>query len=574
VTASLRGLMIWTALLALLGMAWVLGLGGRAPVPAPQLWKLQPARVQTLRWQRDGRDELVVRRDGAGWQATTGTAPSAAPVRAGVVEDLLDIAAAARWHRQAPAAAAGLVTRRLLVDDVAIGLGERLGEQRWLLVGGRALLVDGWVARALELDPQQVLDRAALPDAARSPVLEIHGAAAPWHASELVLQGQGMVSPARRRLDPDLVRTLRERLSALRIEASTATPSVDPVDDSRWSVRIAGGPRGEATLSGGGACEGSATPRTRVASSRLGSGCVEDVALREVAELIDRAVSPRGADARPLAATADEVVEWSVASAASSGAPDSVRVTRDGGHWQAQRERAGVTTPFAVEPAAIDQVLAELATPWPVIGWEAGPRSALARLTARHRDGSSISLSISRSISRSAATSSSPSRRAVRDGETLALAVPPGLELTPALLATSLAARTLWRFEPTSIARVQLGALTLRRGAVLGEWLDAQGRPLPAASAARAAALDELLRSLGSLRARSRQPHGAALRRRISLWLDEDPARTAPSSAPASASHVLELAPAARNGECLGRADGIEARFEPDLCAQAAALFP
>lgn len=589
-TASLRGLLACTALLALLGLAWVLGVGVAARAPSPRLVAIDPARVQALRWQRDGREVLVVRRAGEGWQAALDDGRPAAPVRAGVVEDLLDVLAAGRWHRRAPAAAAGRVTTRLLVDglaaELAIGVGEPLGEQRWLVVGERALLVDGWVARALELDPQQVIDRAALPEAVRSPVLEIHGANAPWRTRDLVLQGRGLVSPARRRLDPELARALRERLGALRLEPSTsaaadadAAGDDDDGDDARWSVRIAGGPRGEATLSGGGACAGSPVPRTRVTSSRLGAGCVDDVALGELAELIDRAASREGADTRLFAAAASELLEWTVRAPTSSGAPDSLRFTRaggrdgdlagdldgrhDGGRWQVEREVDGVVTPIAVEPAAIEELLAELTTPWPLAtsapAERSSPRAPIALLTARLRDGSTIDVTLS------------AGRTALRDGEALGLAVPPALGLAPSLLATSLASRSLWQLEPTSIAKVQLGALALRRGVVLGEWLDAQGRALPAR---RAAALDELLRALGSLRARSRQPHHLAPRHRVSLWLDDDPGRTAPSPAsPAAATHTLELSPLTRDGECLGRADGIEARFEPDLCAQVAALL-
>lgn len=595
-TSSLRGLAACTALLILLGLGWVLGLGAPTVPSSPRLWAGRPESVQSIRWLREGpqggehvgarvgqQELMVARREGTGWVAVPAGAGRAFPAKARVLDDLLDVLAAARWHRRQPAGRAGAVHLRVVLaterGELVIGLGEALGAQRWLVVSERALLVDAWVARVLEQATSELLDLAALPDAARAPTLEIHGSGgAPWRSEALVVQGAWRVSPSRARLDEALARALRDQLSALQL-VPTAAPAGE-VGAPLWSIRVAGGPQGEATVvgvaggsGGSGGSDGSggasvaagsgvaACPGgVRVTSSRLGAGCLSEPAVRSLAALVDRAASAAGADARPLAAAPADVVEWSVATA--SGPADRVRLSRRGaGGWDGERGAAG----FAVEPAAAEALLALLTSPWR--SSEALPRTpALLTLTARHRDGTTISLSLHQGPG--------PGLVAVRAGEPLALLSPAaagGLELAPRALAASLASLSVWSFEPTAVSRVALGAQLLHRGEVIGEWLDARGRLLPAA---RAAALEELLAGLSSLRALARQPAPpAASRHRLILWIDErayDQRRA--QAPPATAQHTLELS--LTRGECAGRADGEGVVVSPELCAQLAALVP
>lgn len=595
-TSSLRGLAACTALLISLGLGWVLDLGAPAAPSSPRLWAGRPESVQSLRWLRQGsevgeragqqlgqQELMAVRREAAGWAATPAGAGRAFPAKARVIDDLLDVLAAARWHRRQPVARAGAVHLRVVLaterGELVIGLGEALGEQRWLVVSDRALLVDAWVARVLEQAAAELLDLAALPDAARAPTLELHrSGAAPWQSEALVVQGAWRVSPSRARLDEALARALRDQLSALQLVPEPA--AAGDVGAPRWSIRVAGGPQGEATLSGladgsgvgsvvgpgAGTCPGG----VRVTSSRLGAGCLAEPAVRALAALVDRAASAAGADARPLAAATADIVEWSVAT--SSGPPDRVRLSRRGaGGWDGERGAAG----FAVEPAAAEALLALLTSPWRIS--EALPRTpALLALTARHRDGSTVTLSLHQGPGAALV--------AVREGEPLALLSPVapsvtlgGLELSPRALVASLASLTLWSLEPTAVSRVALGGQLLRRGEVIGEWLDARGQLVPAA---RAAALEELLAGLSSLRALARKPAPPS-RHRLTVWIDDSAPRRAGAQGPghrqaeappAAAQHTLELS--LIRGECAGRADGEGVVVSSELCAQLAALVP
>lgn len=588
-TASLRGLVMCSALVMLLALAWVLGGRRDEGLRSPQVLVLVPAEVRELRVITSAgtvpgasSDSLLVRRrgGGGGWESDRG-----APVKAAAVEDLLGVVAAARWHRRDDVARAGAIAQMVMIDGTPIGVGQALGEQRWLTVRGQALLVDGWVARVLLVEPAALLDRAIFPDAARAPVIEAHASAtptAPWQTPDLVLQGDAQVSPWRYLLDPRKARRLRDELSAL--ELLPGAPSDQPGAErplergevgavASWSIRVAQGPGGEATLSGGAIPCPTDDQAVVVESSRLGRGCLARAQLVQLGQGIDQ-TARLGAEERPFGADAMDVMEWQL-----SDGGGSLRMWRDGGRWQAQR--GGEDAPFVVEDAAVEAALAPWTSPWtssfssrssppakPV--QTAGASSGTRTLRAQRRDGAVVSLTVA--AAREAAL------LARRDGEDLVLTAPPALvsalggslaALTPTALATQLLPLTLWQLEPTSISRLVLDGRALRRGAVLGEWLDERsGQPLVAN---RAAAVEELVTALAGLRARSRAPHGSRAAHRLELWIAADPSRSGGAS-PATARDVHRVELNAQRGECLGRGDGAEARFEAKLCEQVSAL--
>lgn len=564
-TASLRGLAACTALAVLLALGWVLGLGAAELPPSPHLWARRPDSVQSIRWLRDGRPRMAAQRDGAGWSATPAGAARPLPAKARVLDDLLDVLAGASWHRRAPVARAGAVRELVVVTSAggeqSIGLGQALGEQRWIVLGDRALLVDGWVTRVLEKAPEELLDLAPLPDAARATVLEIHrSGAAPWKSDALVLQGGARVSPSRARLDEAVVRALGERLGALAFAPElAAAAAADEAGEAGaeagalWSLRLAGGPSGEATLVGLGPCAGGGA---RVVSSRLGGGCLRAQELSALAELIDRAASPAAVDARPLAAALDEVEEWTVTTRASP--PETYALVRRGHQWSAGAGQVDV------EAAAVEQVLAVLTSPW---GLSEGLPSSppISSLTARRRDGATVSLSVY----------GGPRPVVVRDGEPRSLTAPVPLELAPRQLARAFASLTVWALEPTDIARVRLGGEELKRGAVIGEWWAGGALIAPA----RAAALEELLAQLSAVRLLERRPAldgtaPSARLRCLTLWLAPSPSSRAAPSTPEGEPHTIELDASPSRRECVGRADGRGGLFAPELCAQLAALVP
>lgn len=534
-TASLRGLALCTLALALAALWWVLG--GPAVLPSPRLWSGDPAALRELRWQRANLPEVILERRQGQWQVV---APTPGPVDARRVEELLAALAGARWHRRGAAALAGSPKARLSLDGEVLEVGAELGEQQWVKWRGQAWLVDRWVARLWQ-SPEPLRDRALLPDAARASVLELHGD--DW--GELVVQGAAEVSPRRRRLDPVRLRTLRAQLAALEGDLSRRPEALGP---PRWSVRLAGGPLGESTLVGGGACPGS-PPATAALSSRLGQVCLDDQALRALERALAGAVAAEAVEVRPLATSADEVVRLRVA---APHAEPSLSLVRDGGRWRAelvdgQPPRAEV----AVDAQALARVLEELAEPWQPASPAAAP--ALVELWAGHADGTEVMLSWGRSQS---------GVWVQRAQEPQALVGPVG-PVGPSDLRLpgwldELIDRTLWRAEPRAVQALVIDGVRVRRGSVLGEWIDAQGRALPEASAGSVEALLEALAAPRALRSAPPRPGQA-----IELELEDPPARAA-----ASAPLVHRLEVSAQGTRCLGQhPPGTGFELAPSLCA-------
>lgn len=558
-TASLRGLALCTLALALAALWWMLG--GAPALPSPRLWSGSAEGLRELRWQRAGAPEVVLaRRDGA-WQVQ---APVPGPAEERRVDELLAALAGARWHRRAEVARAGALGVRLWLDGEVLALGQELGEQQWVVWRGRAWLVDRWVARLLE-SPEPLRDRALFPEATGAPILELHGE---W--GELVVQGASEVSPRRRRLEPSRLRAVRAQLAALEVAPDRRPGALGPM---RWSVRLAGGRRGEATLQGGGACPG-LPPATAAVSSRLGEVCLGDEALRALTTAIAGAVAAEALDPRPLAAAASEVVRLRVA---APGAPPSLVLVRDGGRWRAEQvdgapPRAGGApvvkaegtpeltpdmtpelTDVPVDAQAVARALEELAEPWQV----AEPSSAppLIELVAGHADGSEVVLAWGRGRDHVWAR---------RGQEPLALVRRDGADLRLPGWLDELIDRTLWRVEPRAVQALVIDGLRVRRGGVLGEWIDADGARLPEASAVL---LEALLDELAAPRALRAAAPAAGLV--VELELEDPPARAA-ASAPLV--HRLEVAQKAQR--CLaevppGSRAGLE--LAPGVCARASA---
>lgn len=552
-TASLRGLLACTALVLALALLWVLG--APPPLPSPRVWSGTPAEVRELRWRRAGRPELVVRRQGEQWQLTH---PLAAPARASVVDDLLDALAAARWHRRGPTRLAGALTDTLLVDGREMAVGQALGAQRWLVAGGHALLVDGWLARLLAIDADELRDRELFAGARGAVVIEVHGAPAPWAAPELVVQAQAEVSPRRRLLDPARRRALELALSSLQLDH----PLREVAAPATWSIRLGGGVRGEQLLEGGGACPGVAGA-VWVRSARLGAGCVDGAALAAVAREIDALAGDAAADLRPLAAAAAEV-EALVVRYPDDGraATATLTATRTGGAWRAELRGAAGAAALVLEPAALERLLGVLTSPWPRLAPKAGRATAAAadaasvELVARLRDGAERRLRWRRG----------PPGWIERVGEELRLAAPADLELGPAALASALTALAPWALEPSSVNALELAGGRAVRGAVLGEWLDARGTPLAPDRATAIEALAALACGVRGLRpALVRGPP----QRVLTLELAPPPSRT--KTERGDLRHVLELWQ--RGRQCVARADGSTAaalEVPPELCAAAA----
>lgn len=531
-TASLRGLALCTLALALAALWWVLG--GAESLPSPRLWSGEPEALRELRWQRAGAPEVVLARREGQWQVV---APLPGPVQARRVDELLAALAGARWHRRGAVALAGALDARLMLDGEALELGAQLGEQQWVTWRGQAWLLDRWVTRLLA-SPESLRDRAPFPDAARATVLELHGEA--W--GELVVQGASEVSPHKRRLDPVRLRALRAQLAALEVDAARRPQSPGP---QRWSVRLAGGPRGDSTLVGGGACPGT-PPATAALSSRLGEVCLDDQALRALDSAI--AAAAAAVEVRPLAASASDVVSLRVA---APHAEPSLSLVRDGGRWRAELvDGAAPRAEVAVDAQAVSRVLEELAEPWQPAPLVAAP--ALVELWVGQADGTEVVLSWGRGQGGVWVRRGQEPQALVRSsGEDLRL--PGWLE--------ALLDRTLWRVEPRAVQALVIDGACARRGSVLGEWIDASGAALPQASAA---SLEALLEELAAPRALREAPPVAG-QLRLELELEDPPARAA-----ASAPLVHRLEVSQQGSRCLGQhPPGVGLELPASVCAGA-----
>ena len=118
-----------------------------------------------LAWHRPpAPDVVVVRQPDGTWRLQQ--PPAELDNRA--VETVLATLRGARWHRRGARARAGTIHATLDVDRHVIELGDAIAgtDQGWLVVDSTALLVDGWVRRALDPDPLALRERHPFAEAA------------------------------------------------------------------------------------------------------------------------------------------------------------------------------------------------------------------------------------------------------------------------------------------------------------------------------------------------------------------------------------------------------------------------
>ncbi|MGE3548024.1 MAG: hypothetical protein AB7L28_29135, partial [Kofleriaceae bacterium] len=152
--STLRGLIIAAGLAVVLAAIAMFARVARSTPPDRALVPgFADDAVTELRWQRPGDPELAIVRDGDIWRWKP---PSTARANPQVVSDVLGALRGAQWHRRAPAAQAGQLRSQLTIvtgrATRTLGIGAPLAatEQVWLVDGPHAVLVDRWVARALD----------------------------------------------------------------------------------------------------------------------------------------------------------------------------------------------------------------------------------------------------------------------------------------------------------------------------------------------------------------------------------------------------------------------------------------
>ncbi len=371
---------------------------------------------QQLAW--DHGETLV--HDRTGWHAHSGALLDAAAVDA-VVTTLRG----ARWQRRAAREVAGAIGPQLHVGDTSLAIGQPLAgtEQVWIVRDDAALLVDGWVARALAVQPWQLHVRHPFADAGASDVTLVEG----LRTIDLVGHPPKYLH---RWIDPVLSAALDDALRAIEIlgPGGTAAPARAP-----QSITLIHG-AARTTLAELGPCAGH--PEW-IAVTGVVDGCVGESAWRSIAATARVIDSPDGVDLRPLPIAAIGI-RFADGELALGKAP---HVTLGG-------------TTSAVEPAEVTALLAALATRGERADVPTGSATTLVVHTA---DGDLTLAAYQPDV-------------VVRSEDQVAIRIAPAAYATIVRGASAYRVRTLWAEDPTTIVGLVVDRAVYERGAVLGEW--------------------------------------------------------------------------------------------------------
>ncbi len=427
--ATLRGLAIAIAIALALGAALVLA-GSRAPaiVDRTLVPALDPAQITGLEWQREGQVLVRVARN-AGSDAWRITSPSVASAEPRAVDDVLATLRAARWQRQTTRSAAGQVSTRLVIEGptqrtIEIGQSVEGTEQSWLVAGDRAVLVDRWVARALDpgvlaLHVRRPLERAATADRIALPEVTLEG-----HPRRMVARDRSFVVTAASAL------AVEEAAAAIEISelpTSPTTPGAVPVG----SIELRHDGMTAHYTPG---CNG--RPDMVHLLTPSGAGCVPQRAFHDLARAVNElAIEPRPA---PIEATAIQL-------------PDGTKLTLRG------RPKLGDKPDDRdADPGRVLELLAVLAAPAEVIE---NPSGFTATQTVQVTGATgTIVLELA------------SDRRLRRAGETIALRLTRPAWDVLTRPARELEHVSLWVEDPRTINAVAIDGVTYTRGAVEGEW--------------------------------------------------------------------------------------------------------
>ena len=519
-TATLRGLVVAWAIAALLVLAALLsGRGEEGPVDRALVPGFQPEAVTALAWSREGAPPIRISRDpasptGWSWEAPRGAADARA------LDDALAALRGGRWHRRRPASAAGSPAGTLAITrgaaSIALALGEPLAgtDQRWLVLGAEAYLVDGWLARALFPDPLSLRIRRPLAAISTAETLQLSPGG---DLGRVTITGspRRVSSPFPLLLDPIVAASIEQPLAELEVLELPRAP-VAPHGQGIVADRT--------TVLDAGPCPGA--PGRWAIDGTAGPGCVGGGAWENAKRAIWTLTQPPAqlVERRPAPLDPATITLADGAVLDLTGRP---RVgDRDADH------------------AAAAELLAALSSPGePVPLPTAKPVAALTLTDRAHR---SITLELH------------PPSLVVRRGEPVALRLGEGafqLLLRP---SSALRDPTPWREEPTTITALVLDGTTYTRGAALGEWSrTGPGRDDPAA-------VEQLAAALAAPLARP-DPHAAALRHTVTLHIKP--------IGGALTQHTLQLGdPTA--ARCPALVDNARVSLPPEICTLVRALSP
>lgn len=555
-----RGLVAAAAVAVALVVAVIID-AARAPeaVARSLVPGFDPAQATELVWERPGRPVIRAERAGGGWQLHVADDPRPVPADAGAISDVLAALRGARWHRrgEAPLPHATLsVTAGGARHVLGISAPIAGTEQGWIVDDGQGVVVDSWVARALDRDRLALQVIRPLAEAAAAGSIRIAGrlaaGAAQADAASAAMDVDLALSGAPRRLvRPAQLLLAPERAGAL--ERALRDVAIVRIPDGRLTghglaiaLEAAGGAGKPAvvTLELGGDCPGA--PGLAAASGSAGGGCVERAAVAGVQ-----------AAAAALQQPAEAIVE-------RRPVPfEPARIAlADGALLEMSPLRIGDA---AADPARVAELLAALAVPAEVTRVPGG--APIGHIVATDRAGASIALDLF------------ADRVLVRRGEPVALREAPGAWRALVQPARELRDPTLWLEEPTTVAALVIDGVRYERGAVIGAWnrlalAPGSGSPGPGASAtaaavpvdaARAARIEALVAQLAAPRALGFVDGQLAAAHRLAIEV------APPVGAPIH-HEIAVAAPGSGAAGCAARAGHDTVRLPAAICAEVAAL--
>lgn len=530
--ASRMAVIVAWLVAGMLAALLLVGRGHDAPSDRTLVPGMAPADITGLEWVSGPRNFRIVRDPGSatGWKWTDPVADADSQA----IQDVMAALRGAQWHRRAERAAAGAVTSKLTIEfgeidarKIIIELAQPLGEeQRWLVIGEHAVLVDSWVARAIAPDPVafRIHPFSKVGQAEQIEVASFTLSGSPRRLTKLA----GL--PIDLLVNPIAVEQLEAALGDLAI---VAVPNGKvPVDTNYRGTRLA--LNGKLVAVEAGMCPVPDREHHAIFGPAIGPSCVSEPAWQRM--MAAAAVFDVSRDLPGLATLIDKRL-----------VPiEPIGVTlADGTALELSRKPRlkGPSQPIArdADPERVAELLAVLAMPVEPVALPTRP-DPIARITITAERNTTFELSIF------------PGGLVVRGTEPLALRIG---EVSAAILTRAGAAyvdRTLWSEEPTTVHAFQLAGVTYTRGAVVGEWTRAPAGPVDAAS------VDQLVRLLAVPRASSDAP---APTDPIAVILSIVP----PSGAPSQRKLLLGTTP-----KCAATVATGTVALDPQVCALATRL--
>ncbi len=434
--ASRRGLVALAIVALVLAAIVVIDPGGREPIRARTLVVgFEPGHVDSFAWHRsDGGDVRVEWRGGA-W---TVAVPQVYAADDAAIDGVLTALRGARWQRRAKVSRAGPVRSTLTVGAGerawTIGIADPLpgAGETWLVVDGDALLVEDWVAHALDPPLSTVLRAHPFRGGFAKEALAVHRL--DGGADIAIDLATGYESaPGQLRVDPARFAELVSALDALEVEPlgdPDPRQPPPPTDAGFRAILLEFGPRPDRVALGT-ACLGRAA--AVAISSPDGEACVAADAFERVRAAVIGLTGDASAivDRRPFAAAQHRLV---------LGDGTTVELGK--------RPMIGTQPAYA---QGVDAVLAALAAPAAIAPLPATPPSSRLEV-----DGTTLDLYDRRLIA--------------RHGEPVALQPTPEAWLRITSTRLDVRGRITWLEEPLTISGIFIDDVMYVRGAVVGEW--------------------------------------------------------------------------------------------------------